>query len=300
MSSNNVEIFSKWKKLKLVKVPVPKDGVSFPLGESDNSVSSIFYPFYFGKSPVIWDLWSYIYNWATGDELGKARYHFQNPGQRGSCACCHGMSDFHPVTMVNWRDCIVWCNALTQWHNQHLGTSFAEVYRYNDESIKDSRDSNSIAFDKIELFNGEGFRLPSHSEWELAARWRGDDSSNTVAGVINNVKFLRPPFFTKGNSASGAEYGYKKRASCDEYAWYNENSPRSTQPVMTKRPNLLGIYDMSGNVCEWVYDSKDGMPEYRGGSWALGPEFLQIGGGFYNRPIVTLNHLGFRVARTIL
>ena len=41
----------------------------------------------------------------------------------------------------------------------------------------------------------------------------------------------------------------------DEVAWYDDgNSPRGTKPVATKRPNELGIYDMSGNVMEWCSD----------------------------------------------
>jgi len=54
----------------------------------------------------------------------------------------------------------------------------------------------------------KGFRLPRQSEWELAARWR-NDGTNTVAGFSD-------PWFTKGNSASGATAIYSDAAAAEE------------------------------------------------------------------------------------
>ena len=68
------------------------------------------------------------------------------------------------------------------------------------------------------------YRLPSESEWEYAAR-----SGGTAR-------------FSFGNDAS--ELG--------KHAWYSDNSKNSTQPVGQKQPNSWGLYDMHGNVYEWV------------------------------------------------
>lgn len=68
--------------------------------------------------------------------------------------------------------------------------------------------------------DGYKYRLPTEAEWEYAAR----------AG------------------ATGA------RTSLDEVAWYAANSEDETHPVGTKKPNAWGLYDMLGNVREWVED----------------------------------------------
>jgi formylglycine-generating enzyme required for sulfatase activity len=67
--------------------------------------------------------------------------------------------------------------------------------------------------------DGYHYRLPSEAEWEYAAR------------------------------AGGAPAG-----PLDEVAWYAANSGDETHPVGTKKPNAWGIYDMLGNVREWVED----------------------------------------------
>src|SRR5215472_6672194 len=81
-----------------------------------------------------------------------------------------------------------------------------------------SRDEAKAFLEKLNAKNdGYHYRLPTEEEWEYAAR----------AGGANN-----PPL--------------------DEIAWYDGNSDDETHPVGTKKPNAWGIYDMLGNVREWV------------------------------------------------
>jgi formylglycine-generating enzyme required for sulfatase activity len=129
------------------------------------------------------------------------------------------------------------------------------------------------------------YRLPTEAEWEYACR----AESNTRFSFGDDVDVL------------------------GQYAWYEENSGGSTHPVGQKKPNAWGLYDIHGNVWEWVYDRYGNYPPasvtdptgppsgasrvIRGGSW------LNVQGDVrsaYRRkynPGFWYHLMGFRLAR---
>ena len=100
---------------------------------------------------------------------------------------------------------------------------------------------------------GKKFRLPTEDEWEHAARAGG-------AG---------------GVGAGGAYHFGDDAGALDEYAWYAGNASDTTHPVGTKKPNAWGLFDIHGNVQEWV-KGRDGKPVTKGGSFRDDPEDLTI------------------------
>ena len=118
-----------------------------------------------------------------------------------------------------------------------------------------SWDDCQTFINRLNSYTGRNFRLPTEAEWEFAARG--------------------------GNYSR--HYKYSGSNNFDDVAWYDDNSGNRTQPVGTKQPNELGLYDMSGNVYEWCGDWYGSYSSYsqsnptgpnsgysrvfRGGSW---------------------------------
>ena len=129
---------------------------------------------------------------------------------------------------------------------------------------------------RLNTLTGEKFRLPKDAEWEYAAKG--------------------------GNRSHGYEYSGSN--TIDEVAWYVKNafyvgsdSPDyGSHSVKTKKPNELGIYDMSGNVWEWCDDSSGSNRVNRGGCWNSNAVYCLVAYRSYFTPSNRSNLLGLRLA----
>jgi len=145
-----------------------------------------------------------------------------------------GLSETHPVTDVIWYDLLKWCNAKSEMERlQPVYLLEGKVYKTGGEPSK----TGALAIK--EKSGARGYRLPSEAEWEWAAR--GGRKAN--------------------------KYMYSGSNALDQVAWTSDNSGGQPHPVGQKKPNELGIYDMSGNIMEWC-NGPDGTftPRLRGGS----------------------------------
>jgi formylglycine-generating enzyme required for sulfatase activity len=157
------------------------------------------------------------------------------------------------------------------------------------------RPVESVSWDDVQAFmqklnareGADHYRLPTEAQWEYACR----------AGSNTRYHF--------GDDA----------ARLDEYAWYDENSGNQTHPVGQKQPNAWGLYDMHGNVWEWVQDwygddyyhhspAHDPQgPEQgerrmlRGGGWNVNAGVLRSAHRNALHPVIRFDLFGFRLAR---
>ena len=136
---------------------------------------------------------------------------------------------------------------------------------------------------RLNSYTGRNFRLPTEAEWEFAARG--------------------------GNYSR--HYKYSGSNNLDDVAWHGDNSDR-THSVGTKRPNELGLYDMSGNVFEWCSDWYGTYSSYsqtdptgpdsgsycinRGGAFAYGASRHRSTDRNYSTPDTHYYFLGLRLA----
>ena len=245
---------------------------------------------------------------------------------------------------VSWYDAIVFCNELTKkiFNENHC------VY-YSDESLKnpytktDASEKKEVfmAYDMTKKqFTKKGYRLPTEVEWEFAARggnpedeaWSYSYSGASCNSEVYNSKNVSSdqlnPTFKKGNEywVEGFLYIDPK---INEYANCTTviAESYSMQKIGKKKPNSLGINDMSGTIFEWCQDGaeEDGLYPvdaadliYKIEGWIknpLGPDVQKahvVRGGSYNTGAYTCsvfyrkfekstknNSIGIRLCRSI-
>lgn len=206
-------------------------------------------------------------------------------------------------------ECYQWTGS--EWKKQsgsYLKPGFEQTGRHPAVCVRWDDAKAYVAW--LSKKTGQSYRLLTEAEWEYAAR-----------GVTAATPQPRYHF---GNDADGlCDYanGADQSAKQKFKDWTVSNCTDGnvfTAPTGSFKPNAFGLFDMHGNVWEWVedcyHDSYKGAPDdgsawttactegrrvLRGGSWGVNPRYLRSASRFGSSTVDRVSYFGFRVARSL-
>ena len=173
----------------------------------------------------------------------------------------------YPVENVSWYDAIYFCNKLSKKNGLqpvYAVDGETSVRKWDYEPYNDDEIYGEITQD---IF-ADGYRLPTVEEWLYAAK-------------------------------GGKNYRYSGSYDIDKVAWYEGNSNDVVHPVAQKNSNGYGLYDMSGNVMEWCWDSNGNERYYCGSYYGDYSKSCKLDEGlFHDYADFRDNSIGFRIVRS--
>lgn len=241
------------------------------------------------NSEITWNEYMEIKEWATSDERGENKYEFPSLGTE--------LKENTPVLVGFGQQklaALLYCNArsekegLTPYYRLKKSSSSTEqIFRnYNDYSTGSPGSISSLA---------NGYRIPGIAEWQAAFQ----------GGYASDEEYKKTPYGKDANGNAITE------SNLTEFAVYAANSSNGLTTAIaeprTKKPNNLGLYDMSGNAAELVH--------YRSAStdWFDAASLPGYGGNYqseakdctYNSQVVetsgmtSISRIGFRIVKTV-
>ena len=244
--------------------------------------------FYIGQFPVTQNIWEYVMGY------NKSRFHDkkkelvaekhdgmvetdQEPSSSGTnktkaplkAMAVLGMGMISPLAAITYE-----ASKLLKRESKTNQSPTHDPGLFPAETL--SYDETREFIRRLSIFTNIQFDLPTEQEWEYAARG--------------------------GRKSQG--YKYAGSNDINEVAWYKDNAENSTHPVGLKKPNELGIYDMSGNVWEWT---KTPAHSYltnviesttfirRGGSWHQEATNCRVSRRYASNHSKKTGGLGFRL-----
>ncbi len=204
----------------------------------------------------------------------------------------YGVGDNYPAYAIEWGDAALFCNARSK--QAGLDT----VYRYATIS---GRPGDGCSLEGLSMnFNANGYRLPTEAEWEYACR------ATTTSDFCWGKNFDPYP----ATEADTTEINNYAVWAGNSWNFSAEDSRFGTHPVASNKPNAFGLYDMSGNVSEWINDwyydysseqqidptgSADETFHFvRGGNWGNEATFLRSANRQFASPDYYIWFCGFR------
>ena len=177
-----------------------------------------------------------------------------------------------PMTMINWYEVAALANIMSE--TEGLTPCF---------TCEGEGDFITCDFAISDPYQCDGYRMPTESEWEYAAR-------------------------------AGEYHLYSGSDTAQDVGWYWDNTS-TLQPVGLLQPNNWGFYDMTGNIFEWCWDLQFPYPEgpvvdpvstsgeypvFRGGGWHSGQNVIRVAARYRYGEDYRADDVGVRLARTII